>query len=203
MITIIDYGVGNLFSIKSSLKFLGFDSVVSNNPEDILNAKKIILPGVGAFGDAIKKLNKTGLVPYIQQAVKNGSMLLGICLGMQLLFEEGHEYGIHKGLGFLQGKVVPFNIDKSYKIPHMGWNSLEFVKDSPLLKYIKNGDSVYYVHSYLAVDCQNSLVATSNYACNVTGIVQNNNVFGTQFHPEKSGSVGLNILKAFCELEVL
>ena len=201
MIAIIDYGVGNLFSLKSSLDFIGAQSVVTKDPVVIEQADRIILPGVGAFADAIKLLHDTGLVPVLKDQVAKGKPLLGICLGMQLLFDTSYEYGCHKGLGLVEGDVCPIadDVDKSFKIPHMGWNSLDFVGDSPLFKYIKNGDYVYFVHSYYAKNC-NSVVATSNYGANLTAMVQKGNVFGAQFHPEKSGATGLAILKAFNEI---
>ena len=201
MIAIIDYGVGNLFSLKSSLDFIGADSVVTKDPLVIQQADRIILPGVGAFADAIKLLHETGLVPVIKGEVSKGKPLLGICLGMQLLFETSYEYGCNKGLGLVEGDVCPIanDVDKSFKIPHMGWNSLDFTQDCPLFKYIKNGDYVYFVHSYYAKNC-NHVVATSNYGANLTAMVQKGNVFGAQFHPEKSGATGLAILKAFNEI---
>jgi len=201
MIAIIDYGVGNLFSLKSSLDFIGAQNVVTKDPLVIQQADRIILPGVGAFADAIKLLHETGLVPVIKDQVAKGKPLLGICLGMQLLFDTSYEYGCHKGLGLVDGDVCPIadNVDKSFKIPHMGWNSLDFVGDCPLFKYIKNGDYVYFVHSYYAKNC-NNVVATSNYGADLTAMVQKGNVFGAQFHPEKSGATGLAILKAFNEI---
>ncbi len=206
MIVIIDYGVGNLFSLKSSLNSLGVDVKTSCNPEDVLSADSIILPGVGAFGDAKAKLDATGLVPVIKKAVESGTPMLGICLGMQMLFEKSYEYGEHQGLGFISGYVKDLKSDLEeagfdYKVPEMGWNDLTFHKESPLLKYINEGDYVYFVHSYHAVECGENLVATTNYGIPVTALVQNKNVYGAQFHPEKSGDVGLNILRAFCELK--
>ncbi len=202
MLAIIDYGVGNLFSLKCSLLKIGVDAVVTNNPEAIKKADRIILPGVGAFGDASKKLKETGLIPVIKEEVEKGKPLMGICLGMQLLFEKGYEYGEHDGLGLLKGKVVPLNgvIDEKLQIPHMGWNSLNFKKESPLFKYLNDGDFVYFVHSYYATDCETSLIATSEYGIPVTAAVGKGNVFGCQFHPEKSGDTGLNILRAFNEI---
>jgi len=201
MIAIIDYGVGNLFSLKSSLDFIGAQNVVTKDPLVIQQADRIILPGVGAFADAIKLLHETGLVPVIKDQVAKGKPLLGICLGMQLLFDTSYEYGCHKGLGLIDGDVCPIadDVDKNFKIPHMGWNSLDFVGDCPLFKYIKNGDYVYFVHSYYAKNC-NNVVATSNYGADLTAMVQKGNVFGAQFHPEKSGATGLAILKAFNEI---
>ncbi|MBR7110329.1 MAG: imidazole glycerol phosphate synthase subunit HisH [Clostridia bacterium] len=204
MIAIVDYGVGNLFSLASSLSAIGVETVVSSKKEDIISSDKIILPGVGAFGDAIKKLNDTGLVPTILDEVKKGKPLLGICLGMQLLFEKSYEYGEHKGLGLIKGEVKDLKSDLlkngfDFKVPQMGWNSLKFHNKSPLFKYVKEGDFVYFVHSYHAVGCEQSLIASTEYGIQVTGAVQNGNVFGAQFHPEKSGEVGLKILRAFCE----
>ena len=202
MIAIIDYGVGNLFSLTSSFKYVGADVCVTSDPEEIKKADKIILPGVGAFGDAIKKLKDTGLDKIVIEEANNGKPLMGICLGMQLLFEKSYEYGEHNGLGLLKGSVVPMEnyIDKSLKIPHIGWNALSIKKDSPLFKYLKNGDHVYFVHSYFAKDCDESLLATTEYGKELTAAVAYKNIYGCQFHPEKSGDIGLKILKAFCEL---
>ena len=201
MIAIVDYGVGNLFSLKCSLDYIGLKSKITSDEKELRQADKIILPGVGAFGDAIKKLESTGLIPVIKEEAEK-KPLLGICLGMQLLLEKSYEFGEYEGLGFIPGDVIQFDIPKEYKVPHMGWNSLDITqKDCPLLKYIKDGDYVYYVHSFYAKTEPKYVVATSNYAINVTGIVWNKNVYGTQFHPEKSGGVGLNILKAFGELK--
>lgn len=202
MIAIIDYGVGNLFSLTSSFKYVGADVTVTSDPEEIKKADKIILPGVGAFGDAIKKLKDTGLDKIVIEEANNGKPLMGICLGMQLLFEKSYEYGEHNGLGLLKGSVVPMEnyIDKSLKIPHIGWNALSIKKESPLFKYLKNGDHVYFVHSYFAKDCDESLLATTEYGKELTAAVAYKNVYGCQFHPEKSGDIGLKILKAFCEL---
>ena len=199
MIAIIDYGVGNLFSLWSSLKAVGVESVVTGDPEIIKQADKLILPGVGAFADAAKKLKDSGLDKLIVQQAQQGKPLMGVCLGMQMLFEKSFEYGEHQGLSLIKGKVVAIDLPPQYKIPHIGWNALKFTKQSQLLKYINDGDHVYFVHSYHAVDCQNALVATTEYGKQITAIVQQGNVFGCQFHPEKSGEVGLKILKAFCE----
>ena len=200
MICIIDYGVGNLFSLKSSFNAIGAEIVVSGDEKVIRSADKLVLPGVGAFGDASKKLFETGLDKVIIEQVKKGVPLMGVCLGMQMLFEKSLEYGEHKGLGLLKGQVVAIDLPKEYKIPHIGWNALHFTKDSPLLKYIKPDDCVYFVHSYCAVDCDDSLIATTEYGKEITAIVGAGNVYGCQFHPEKSGDVGLNILKAFTQL---
>ena len=203
MIAIIDYGVGNLFSLCSSFKSIGAEVTVTSDAEIIRKADKIILPGVGAFGDAIKKLNDTGLGKIIIEEVKKGKKLMGICLGMQLLFEESYEYGEHKGLSLLKGSVVPMEnkIPKELKIPHIGWNALHFTRSHSLFKYINEEDCVYFVHSYYAEGCDDSLLATAEYGRELTAAVVKDNVAGMQFHPEKSGDVGLNILKAFCEWE--
>lgn len=203
MIAIIDYGVGNLFSLSGSLDALGIENVITNDKAVIEKSSHIILPGVGAFKDAIDKLNNTGLVDFLKQQVNEYKKpLLGICLGMQLLFEESFEYGEHKGLGLIPGKVMPLKgaIKDSFKIPHIGWNELEFTKENPLFKYIKEGDFVYFVHSFYATNCQKNLLAVSEYDIKVTAAVANENIFGAQFHPEKSGNVGLSILKAFSEI---
>lgn len=203
MIAIVDYGVGNLFSLSSSLKALGLDAEVTGNTETLRSADKIILPGVGAFGDAKAKLNETNLIPVILEEAER-KPLLGICLGMQLLFERSFEYGKHNGLGLVSGEVAPLRDDlenKTLKVPHMGWNSLEIIKDDPIFKYFENGEYVYYVHSFYAKNCLESTLGTSQYGnISVTGIVRSGNVYGTQFHPEKSGSAGLRLLKAFSEL---
>ena len=206
MIAVIDYGVGNLFSLTASLKYLGAETVVTNRSEDIEKADRIILPGVGAFEDAAAKLRATGLVDTIMKETAAGKPLLGICLGMQLLFEESHEYGVHKGLGLIKGTVASIDDDlkkqgiTDLKVPHIGWNALDFKEDEPLFKYIKQGDCVYYVHSFYGRDCEESTIATSMYGIKITGAVRNGSVYGTQFHPEKSGDVGLNILRAFMEV---
>ena len=203
MIAIIDYGVGNLFSLVSSFKMIGADAVITGDPEVIRRADKLILPGVGAFADAIAKLRESGLDQVIREEAAKGKELMGICLGMQLLFEKSMEYGEHEGLGLLRGSVVPMEgvIPSELKIPHIGWNALHFQKDHKLMKYIKENDCVYFVHSYYAVDCEDSLLATAEYGKELTAMVGKNNVMGCQFHPEKSGAVGLNILRAFCESE--
>ena len=202
MIAIIDYGVGNLFSLASSLKSLGLETEVTRDAAAIRAADHIILPGVGAFADAMAKLEATGLVPVIKQEVEH-KPLLGICLGMQLLFEKSYEYGEHAGLGFVKGEVCPLEpdlADKSLKVPQIGWNALHIVKDDPLFQYIREGEYVYYVHSYYSKNCTESTLATSEYSIPVTGAVRAGKVYGTQFHPEKSGDTGLRILKAFAEL---
>ena len=202
MIAIIDYGVGNLFSLTSSLACLGLESRVTGRPEEIEAADRIILPGVGAFGDAMEKLEETGLVPLIcSQAEKKP--LLGICLGMQLLFEKSCEYGEHKGLGFVKGEIASLAEDlpdKTLKVPHIGWNALRIRRQDPLFRYIRDGEYVYYVQSFYGKNCAESTLADSEYGLPVTGVVRSGLVWGTQFHPEKSGDTGLRILKAFGEL---
>ena len=203
MIAIIDYGVGNLFSLTSSFKKIGVDVVATADKEVIKSADKLILPGVGAFADAIKKLRDNGLDRVIIDEAKKGKKIMGICLGMQLLFEKSYEYGEHDGLALLKGKVVPMEnrIPSNLKIPHIGWNALDFKRESEIFRYINDGDFVYFVHSFYADECDDSVIATSEYGAEITAAVQKENVYGCQFHPEKSGSVGLNILKAFCETE--
>ena len=203
MIAIIDYGVGNLFSLSSSIRAVGGEAVVTGDPEVIRKADKLILPGVGAFGDAADKLFSSGLDKVVYEEVEKGKPLMGICLGMQLLFDESHEYGVHKGLGLIPGKIVGMEgrIPEGLNIPHIGWNGLNFTeKKSPIFKYLKEGDCVYFVHSFYGIDCEESTTATAEYGIPVTASVQKGNIYGCQFHPEKSGKVGLSILKAFCEL---
>lgn len=202
MLAVIDYGVGNLYSLTGSLKRIGTESIVTSDADTIRKADRIILPGVGAFGDAYKRLEQTGLIPVIKSDAAAGKPILGICLGMQLLFDRSYEYGEHIGLGLIRGSVCPIadDLTDGRKVPHMGWNSLDIKKESKLFKYIENGEYVYYVHSYYAKDCGEAVTATSDYGIEITGAVENGSVYGTQFHPEKSGSTGLNILKAFCEI---
>lgn len=201
MVAIIDYGVGNLFSLSSSLEFIGAESVVTSDICKIKSADKIILPGVGAFADAAEKLRKIGLDAVIKEEAAKGKDILGICLGMQLLFDKSFEYGECRGLGLLQGNVIPMKgyIPENLKIPHIGWNQLHFKRNHKLFKYIKENDCVYFVHSFFASDCDESVIATTEYGKNLTAAVAKNNIMGCQFHPEKSGAVGLNILRAFCE----
>ena len=203
MIAIIDYGVGNLFSLKCSFESIGADICVTSDPEVIANADRIILPGVGAFEDAAKKLRDSGLDKVIKKECANGKPLLGICLGMQLLFERSFEYGEHEGLGLIKGSIRPISdvIDKDLKIPHIGWNALHFGENKDeLFKYLEEGDFVYFVHSYYGADCAESVIATTEYSAELTAAVRNKNVCGVQFHPEKSERVGLAILRAFCEI---
>ena len=203
MIAIIDYGVGNLFSLKSSFAAIGIEAVVTNDKDVIEKADKIILPGVGAFEDAIKKLKDSGMADVVISEAKKGKPMMGICLGMQLLFDKSYEYGEFEGLGLIKGEIRPISdvIDKNLKIPHIGWNALSFKGEkSPIFKYLKEGDHVYYVHSFYGANCDESTIATTEYSAELTAAVAKDNVYGCQFHPEKSGDVGLSILKAFCEL---
>ncbi len=202
MIAIIDYGVGNLFSLKSSFASLGIPAEVTSDPAKIRAADRLILPGVGAFGDAAEKLRESGLKELISEETRKGKPLLGICLGMQLLFDKSEEYGEHEGLGLIPGRVTAMRgrIPDSLKVPAMGWNALHFRKDSALFRYVEEGDCVYFVHSYSAVDCEADTVAVVEYGTDITAAVEKGSVYGCQFHPEKSGTVGLSILKAFSEL---
>ena len=202
MIAVIDYGVGNLFSLCCSLKKIGADAVVTADPEVIEKADKLILPGVGAYADAAQKLRDTGLDKIVCREAAKGKPLMGICLGMQLLFEKSYEFGEHEGLGLLKGSVIPMDgtIPENLKIPHIGWNGLHFKQESPIFKHVNEGDCVYFVHSFYAADCEGSVVATAEYGAELTAAVAKGNVFGCQFHPEKSGKVGLAILKAFTEI---
>ncbi|MDO4734217.1 MAG: imidazole glycerol phosphate synthase subunit HisH [Lachnospiraceae bacterium] len=202
MITIVDYSVGNLFSLVSSFRAIGCEVKVSKEPEEIWNAGRIILPGVGAFRDAKLKLDESGLEEILLEKAKAGNPIMGVCLGMQMLFDKSYEYGTWDGLGLIEGEIRPISdfVPEGLKIPHMGWNELQFQGNRhPLFKYIKEGDDVYFVHSYSAVNCDEHIIATSEYGGNVTAAVAKDNVLGCQFHPEKSGTVGLKILKAFNE----
>ena len=203
MVAIVDYGVGNLFSLECSLNAIGAEVVVTADEKVLRAADQVLLPGVGAFGDAAEKLRATGLDKVLKELAAEGKPLLGICLGMQLLFEKGYEYGEHEGLGLIPGKVVPMEgvIPSELKIPHIGWNALKIKQQNPLLKNIKDGDCVYFVHSFYAADCDDYVIATAEYGRELTAAVANHNVYGCQFHPEKSGSVGLEILKAFIQLK--
>ena len=203
MIAIIDYGVGNLFSLKCSFESIGADICVTSDPDVIAKADRIILPGVGAFEDAARKLRDSGLDKVIKKECANGKPLLGICLGMQLLFERSFEYGEHEGLGLIKGSIRSISdvIDPTLKVPHIGWNALHFGNEKDeLFKYLNEGDFVYFVHSYYGADCDESVIATTEYSAELTAAVRNKNVCGVQFHPEKSERVGLSILKAFCEI---
>ena len=202
MIAIVDYGVGNLFSLNSSLQMIGADSIVTADEAVLRSADKILLPGVGAFEDAARKLRDSGLADILKELAQEGKPLLGICLGMQMLFEKSYEYGEHEGLGLIPGNVRPIRdvVPADYKIPHIGWNALHLKQVNPIFKYISEGDCVYFVHSFYAADCDDHVVATAEYGAELTAAVARGNVYGCQFHPEKSGNVGLSILKAFAEL---
>lgn len=202
MIAIIDYGVGNLFSVQSSFAAIGAEAVVTSDPAVIRAADRILLPGVGAYRDAAQKLRESGMGDLVREQAASGKPVMGICLGMQLLFEKSYEFGEYEGLGLLKGAVRPIRdvAPADYKVPHIGWNALNLQKSHPLLKYVLEGDCVYFVHSYYATDCADAVIATTEYGAPITAAVAQGNVCGCQFHPEKSGMVGLSILKAFCEL---
>ena len=205
MLAVVDYGVGNLFSLTCSLRALGAEVEVTGDEAVLSRADRVILPGVGAFGDAAEALRRTGLDRAVLKEAERGKPLLGICLGMQLLLDYSTEYGRHRGLGLIPGSVQAIRpvVPPAYKVPHMGWNALHFPKDrpvNPLFRYIREGDCVYFVHSYAGTDCEAYTIATAEYGPELTAAVARDNVYGVQFHPEKSGPVGLNILKAFCEL---
>lgn len=202
MTVIIDYGVGNLFSLKSSLEKIGEEVIVSDKAEDLRCSDRIILPGVGAFRDAAKKLEMSGLVPSLKAEIAKGKPVMGICLGMQLLFDKSFEYGEYNGLGLISGEIRPINSVTDLKVPHMGWNQLIFKNGKhPLFKYINEGDCVYFVHSYFGVKCEESTIATAEYGAELCAAVASKNVMGCQFHPEKSSDTGLNILRSFCEMK--
>ena len=205
MIGLIDYGVGNLFSLASSFAAVGADAEIVSDADGLRRADRLILPGVGAFRDAADKLRATGLDRIVLEQTAAGKPLLGICLGMQMLFEKSYEYGEHEGLGLLKGSVRPIRdvIPADYKIPHIGWNALRLTRpDCPIFRNIRDGDHMYFVHSYHAADCADSLAAVTEYGGELTAAVWKDNVFGCQFHPEKSGAAGLSILRAFCEVPV-
>ncbi len=205
MIAIIDYGVGNLYSLRCSFAHIGQEAVVTGDKEVLRAADRLILPGVGAFSDAVNKLRDTGLDQVVMEQAEDGKPLMGICLGMQMLFEKSYEYGEHQGLGLLKGEIVPMKgrLPSQLQIPHIGWNALRFHKTNcPIFSDVKDGDCVYFVHSFYAEHCEDSLVATAEYGIDLTAAVAKDNIYGCQFHPEKSGTVGLNILRAFCEREV-
>ena len=203
MTGLIDYGVGNLFSLRSSLSMIGEECAVTGEPEELSRFDRLILPGVGAFGDAADKLRSTGLFDAVSEYAATGRPLMGICLGMQLLFEKSLEYGEHRGLGLIPGKVTPIekDIEPGLKIPHIGWNALSFKKSSPIFRELKDGEFVYFVHSYHATECEGYVSAVTEYGGTLTAAAERENVFGCQFHPEKSGGTGLKILRAFCALE--
>ena len=202
MIAIVDYGVGNLFSVKSSFAAIGAEAVITSDPAVIRAADRILLPGVGAYRDAAQKLRESGMGDLVKEQAASGKPVMGICLGMQLLFEKSYEFGEYEGLGLIRGEVRPIRdvSPNHYKVPHIGWNALNLKQHHPLLKYVLAGDCVYFVHSYYAADCDDAVIATTEYGAPITAAVAQGNVCGCQFHPEKSGQVGLSILKAFCEL---
>ena len=204
MIAIIDYVVGNLYSLKSSFAAIGEEAVVTNEKSVIDSADGIILPGVGAFCDAMKKLETSGMAEVLKEQAQKGKKIMGICLGMQLLFEKSYEYGEYDGLGLINGEIKPiydYLSDKELKIPHIGWNALKINENNcPIFKYLKDGDYVYFVHSYFAECPKEYVAATTDYSVELTAAVAKDNIYGCQFHPEKSGDVGLSILKAFCEI---
>lgn len=205
MIAIIDYGVGNIFSLESSFRYIGQEAVLTSNPAVIEQADKLILPGVGAFGDAAEKLRESGMAEVVLAEAAKGKPLLGICLGMQLLFEKSFEYGEHAGLSLIPGEIVTMEgvVPVDYKVPHIGWNELHFPKNkekSPIFKYLEEGDFVYFVHTYYGTNCEESTIAVTEYGAELTAAVARDNVYGVQFHPEKSGETGMKILLAFCEL---
>ena len=203
MTVIIDYGVGNLFSLKSSFAHIGEEAVVSNDIKTIKNADRLVLPGVGAFGDAAALLRMHGMDEVLREEAKSGKAILGICLGMQMLFTKSYEYGEHNGLDLIKGSVVPMQplLPKELKVPHIGWNELNIRKENALFKYINEKDRVYFVHSFFATDCDEAVISSTEYGITLTAAVAKDNVMGTQFHPEKSGNVGLNILRGFCEIK--
>jgi len=200
MIAVIDYGVGNLFSLQSSLAAIGQEAVVTGEAAVIHDADKVILPGVGAFRDAIAKLRESGMDAVVRAEAAAGKPLMGVCLGMQLLFEKSYEYGEYEGLGLLRGSVrsIAEVIPPELKIPHIGWNGLHLTAPSPIFRYVKEGECVYFVHSFAAFDTD-AVIATAEYGVPLTAAVGKDNIYGCQFHPEKSGRVGLSILRAFCE----
>lgn len=203
MLAIVDYGVGNLFSLHSSLNMIDVPSIVTSDEKELRNADKIILPGVGAFEDAARKLKESGLGEVVAEEARNGKPTMGICLGMQMLFDRSFEYGTHEGLGLIPGDVVDMtpHIPSDLKVPHIGWNALDMKQpDHPLFRYIKNGDFVYFVHTYYATRCEEYTLATTEYGADLTACVARDQTIGCQFHPEKSGRIGLNILRAFCEM---
>ena len=203
MVAIVDYGVGNLFSLQSSFSMIGEEAVVTGDAAVLKSADRLILPGVGAFEDASAKLRQSGLAEIVSEQARAGKYIMGICLGMQLLFERSFEFGCHEGLGLIPGEVCPIapEIPATLKIPHIGWNALHLQKpEHPLFRYVSEGEHVYFVHSYYAARCEEAVLATAEYGAELTAAVGRDNVLGCQFHPEKSGTVGLSILRAFCEM---
>lgn len=203
MLAIVDYGVGNLYSLASSLGVLGVEYEVASEPARLREASHIILPGVGAFADAAEKLRQSGMWTAVLEEARRGKSLMGICLGMQMLFDKSYEYGEHAGLGLIPGEVCPLidDIAPGLKVPHIGWNRLDVRRDDPLFRHFENGRYVYYVHSFYAKHCEADTLATSDYSIPVTGVVRRGSVYGVQFHPEKSGDAGLGLLRAFAEMQ--
>ena len=203
MLAIVDYGVGNLYSLASSLGVLGVEYEVASEPARLREASHIILPGVGAFADAAEKLRQSGMWTAVLEEARRGKPLMGICLGMQMLFDKSYEYGEHAGLGLIPGEVCPLidDIAPGLKVPHIGWNRLDVRRDDPLFRNFENGRYVYYVHSFYAKHCEADTLATSDYSMPVTGVVRRGSVYGVQFHPEKSGDAGLGLLRAFAEMQ--
>ncbi len=198
MITVVDYGMGNLRSVAKALEKVGLDVKVSSNPQDIKNSKGIVVPGVGAFGDAIHNLDRFGLLDEVIKAIKEGKPYLGICLGLQILFEYGYEFGEHEGLGILKGKVIRFEDKEGYKVPHMGWNQVWIKKKEGLFEGIKEGEYFYFVHSFYAVPSdENDIASTTDYSVEFCSAVEKENVWAVQFHPEKSQKAGLKLLENF------
>jgi len=207
MIAVIDYGMGNLRSVQKGFEKVGHDAVVTSDPKAILDASHVVLPGVGAFPDCMRNLTQMGLVDTVHRVIDSGRPFMGICLGLQLLFEEGEEFGVHPGLGVLKGRVVRFptevpnNAEEIYKIPHMGWNRLHIKRQAPHLADVAEGSYVYFVHSFYVSPAEPGVAATTtDYGIEFVSSVWKDNVFATQFHPEKSQGLGLSILKRFGEI---
>ena len=200
MITVVDYGMGNLRSVSKALEKVGFDVKVSSNKEDIKNAKGIVVPGVGAFGDAIHNLERFELKDEIINAINEGKPYLGICLGLQILFEYGYEFGEHEGLGILKGKVIRFENKESFKVPHMGWNQIHLKKTAGMFSNIKEGEYFYFVHSFYAAPSDENVISSiTDYSVDFCSAVQKDNIWAVQFHPEKSQKAGLKLLHNFKE----
>jgi len=202
MIAIIDYGMGNLRSVQKGFEKVGHDAVVTNDPAVIRSASKVVLPGVGAFEDAIAELKHRGLVDSIHEAIDSGKPFLGICLGLQLLFDKSYEHGVHEGLGIIPGEVVKFELPPEYSVPHMGWNQLYFKRKPPIFEDIEDGEYFYFVHSFYVVPkLEEDVAVESDYGGKFCAAIWRDNLFATQFHPEKSQSKGLQVLKKFGELK--
>lgn len=201
LIAIIDYGMGNLRSVEKAFEFLGHRAVIANKPEDVVNASHVVLPGVGGFPECMKNLESSGMIESVYKSVESGKPFLGICLGLQVLFSESEEFGSHKGLDILHGRVVRFNLEQGFKVPHMGWNQIKIEREIPVLKGVPDNSFVYFVHSYYVVPSDENIIATiSDYGGNFVSSVCKDNIFACQFHPEKSQDIGLKILKNFGDL---